>query len=277
MTDETTHVEPSLSDLFEMDDTTEETVTEVSEDANDTDVVSMSETDGETETESEESETEVVEEKAEDDKYSQLEKQLKDTREYATQVNQKAQNIIQKFEAGEDLSVEEIQELKSSMKNPEPEANEMAEIVSAVGQQLPLAMQILKDNTDTTDEQLQAAVSAFDTFAASDPTIVKELIAQDPAARASYVLKRGKELVAAHEAVKEHGSLVAALTNKSSMDEESIRSEIEAEIKAKYEEKYKNYVSPMKKGKPKIGGSAPSTSTKSDESESISLQSIGLM
>lgn len=276
MTDETTHVEPSLSDLFEMDDTTEETVTEAEPEATE-ETMEATDEGGETETESEESETEVVEEKAEDDKYSQLEKQLKDTREYATQVNQKAQSIIQKFEAGEDLSAEEIQELKGSMKNPEPEANEMAEIVSAVGQQLPLAMQILKDNTDTTDEQLQAAVSAFDTFAASDPTIVKELIAQDPAARASYVLKRGKELVTAYEAVQEHGSLVAALTNKSSMDEESIRSEIEAEIKAKYEEKYKNYVSPMKKGKPKIGGSAPSTSTKSDESESISLQSIGLM
>lgn len=271
MTEETTNIEPSLGDILSGGEpTTQEVEDKVEEEVAAT---TPEETQSE-ESDEEGAPTEEVEEKV--DETSKLKKQLKDTQSYATKVNEKAANILKKYESGEEISSEEIEELKSSMKPTEVNNEAMQTIITSVNEQMPVAMSILKDATGVTEDVMNEALNAFDALAAADPTLQQELFDQPENLRATYVLKKGQELVGVFKDVQESGSFVNALLSKPKVDADALREEITAELKKEFEEKYKDIVSPMKKGKPMIGGSAPSTAKADESDDKASLASIGL-
>lgn len=220
--------------------------------------------------EQESTKSEESEEKAEEDteetpdaakefeaKLEAMEKRFKDTQAAFHKANQANQKVLEKISNGEELTEDDLKALVTE----EPESpNAIQAMVSEVNEALPIAKAVVSQVSGRDMESIEADVEAFNQLATVDPVLVKQLVETPVNDRAAFVIKRGGELKEVFDIVQENGGSVSeAIANSGKISTRKInkmREEIELEVKKKFEDKYKDYVS-SSASKPSARGTSP--------------------
>ncbi|MFN7834834.1 MAG: hypothetical protein ACK5NY_03450 [Burkholderiaceae bacterium] len=252
---------PSLSDVFAMAETQEDASVEADEAPAQ---------------EAEQAAEEPAKAEVETDELSTLKKRLEDTQKWGQDANQKLKALMKKMANGEKLSPDEIEKLAAEA--GETNEDQVRGILPQLNKDLQIILPVMK-RQGKSDDQLKAAIEAFDHMGFGDPSIRAELMTLPEAERAAYVLEKGTELADVYSVVKADGSALASLRKlvKQTADIEKAafeRGRLEAQ--KELEAKYKDVVLPTTKSKPKLTGSAP-TSTKGEETTGpLTFKDIGL-
>lgn len=190
-------------------------------------------------------------------KLDAMEKRFKDTQAAFHKANQANQRVLEKISNGEELTEDDLKALVTE----EPESpNAIQTMVNEVNAALPIAKAVVSQVSGRDMESIEADVEAFNQLATVDPVLVKQLVETPVNDRAAFVIKRGGELKEVFDIVQENGGSVSeAIANSGRISTRKInkmREEIEAEVKKKYEDKYKDYVS-SSASKPAVRGTSP--------------------
>jgi hypothetical protein len=169
-------------------------------------------------------------------------KQLKDTRDWATSRNQQVQAILKKSEDGEALTAEDIAAIKKN--DVTLTDNPMKAIVEQVQKEFPIVASLMPEGEDP-----EQYVEAFGNMAQHDVALQQELLQTEPSKRTAFVINKGRELSETYSGIKEHGSLLGAynaLKASNDLALEAARKEGFEAGKKETKEKYKDVVSPTK-------------------------------
>lgn len=179
-------------------------------------------------------------------------KRLQDTQKYANERNQKYLDAVEKLHEAGLIDDEELKDARKSTAKAEP--NEVQEASQDFLGRWNSVKEVLADQGYEPDEVLMS----FDTLFGKDPSIIKEFIETPAEKRVKYVLDKGKEGLPLYKAMKQYGSLPAAVAALQKQAMEAVESKMSDEKQTS-----------VQKPKPRIDGGGAGSKAPEYTSQSI--------